>query len=148
LRPRGMADDPVRSQNEMGRERPHPLTHRASRLLWGRSRPKCTVRVRRLARRTWLGLRLLVNSSPVEMLKELRNRSDEAPPPTPNRQTTTFDLPLNDAAEAATGGTTLDAAALWSLRRMFLLLDEWDRLNQHTARDFSEECVTVLDTEI
>jgi len=28
-----MADDPVRSQNEMGRERPHPLTHRASRLL-------------------------------------------------------------------------------------------------------------------
>ncbi len=96
----------------------------------------------------WLGLRLLVNSFPVEMLRELRNSCDETPPPTTNRQTTTFDLPLSDAADAATGGETLDAAALWSLRRMFLLLDGWDRRDEHTARDSSERYVTVLDREI
>ncbi len=97
----------------------------------------------------WLGLRLLINSFPVEMLRRLRNPHDEALSlPITRGQATTFDLPLGDAADAATGGATLDAAALWSLRRMFLLLDEWDRRNQHTARDFSEKCVTVLDTEI
>lgn len=104
---------------------------------------------KRSASSRWLGLRLLIDSFPVEMLREeLRNSHDEAPPPVAHHQVTTFDLPLGDAADAATGGTTLDAAALWSLRRMFLLLDEWDRRNRQTAQDFSEECVTVLDTEI
>lgn len=96
----------------------------------------------------WLGLCLLINSFPVEMLREeLRNSHDETPP-VAHHQVTTFDLPLTDVADAATGGKTLDAAALRSLRGMFLLLDEWDRRNQHTARDSSEEYVTVLDTEI
>jgi hypothetical protein len=96
-----------------------------------------------------LGFRLLLSSFPLELLAELRNPHDEAPRPSITySQATTFDLPLSDAADVATGGTTLDAAALGSLRRMFLLLDEWDRRNQRTARDFSEECVTVLDTEI
>lgn len=104
---------------------------------------------RKSASSRWLGLRLLIDSFPVEMLREeLRNSHGEAPPPVAHHQVTTFDLPLGDAADAATGGTTLDAAALWSLRRMFLLLDEWDRRNQQTAQDSSEECVTVLDTEI
>jgi hypothetical protein len=104
---------------------------------------------KRSASSRWLGLRLLIDSFPVEMLREeLRNSRDEAPPPVAHDQVTTFDLPLRDAADAATGGKTLDAAALCALRRMFLLLDEWDHRNQHTARDSSEECVTVLDTEI
>jgi len=104
---------------------------------------------RRSASSRWLGLCLLVNSFPVEMLREeLRNSHDEAPPPVAHHQVTTFDLPLTHAADAATGGKTLDAAALCALRRMFLLLDEWDRRNQRTARNSSEECVTVLDTEI
>jgi len=105
---------------------------------------------KRLASSRWLGLRLLINSFPVEMLREeLRNSHDEALSPLfAHHQVTTFDLPLGDAADAATGEETLDAAALWSLRRMFLLLDEWDHRNQQTAQDSSEECVTVLDTEI
>jgi hypothetical protein len=98
----------------------------------------------------WLGLRLLIDSFPVEMLREeLINSHDEAPAlPVAHDQVTTFDLPLSDAADAATGGKTLDAVALCALRRMFLLLDEWDHRNQQTAQDSSEECVTVLDTEI
>jgi hypothetical protein len=96
-----------------------------------------------------LTLRLLVYSFPVEMLRELKNPHDEAPSPlTPHGHTTKFDLPLSDAADAATGGRTLDAAALCALRRMFLILDEWDRRSQQTAQDCSEEYVTVLDTEI
>ena len=35
----------ARGKIQMGRERPHPLTHRASRLLWGRSRPSHAQRV-------------------------------------------------------------------------------------------------------
>ncbi|MGA8621022.1 MAG: hypothetical protein WB660_21160 [Candidatus Sulfotelmatobacter sp.] len=95
-------------------------------------------------------MRLLIDSFPVEMLREeLRNSHDEGPAPTvAHHQVTTFDLPLTHAAEAATGGEALDAAALRSLRGMFLLLDEWDCRNQHTARDSSEEYVAVLDTEI
>jgi hypothetical protein len=104
---------------------------------------------RRSASSQWLGLRLLIDSFPVELLREeLRNSRDEAPPPVAHDQVTTFDLPLSDAADAATGGKTLDAAALCALRRMFLLLDEWDRRSQQTARGSSETYVTVLDTEI
>jgi hypothetical protein len=104
---------------------------------------------RRSASSRWLGFRLLIDSFPVELLREeLRNSCDEASPPVAHDQVTTFDLPLSDAADAATGGKTLDAAALCALRRMFLLLDEWDRRSQQTARGSSETYVTVLDTEI
>ncbi len=97
----------------------------------------------------WLALRLLIDSFPVELLRELRNSYEEAPsPPTSHGHPTTLDLALSDAADAATGGRTLDAAALCALRRMFLLLDEWDRRSQQTARGSSETYVTVLDTEI
>lgn len=96
----------------------------------------------------WSAFRLLVNSFPVEILRDLRNPSDQVPSPaTTDGHATTFDLPLTDAADAATGGRTLDATALSALRRIFLLLDEWDR-SQQTARDSSEEYLTVLDTEI
>ena len=104
---------------------------------------------RRSASSRWLGLRLLIDSFPVELLREeLRNSRDEAPPPVAHDQVTTFDLTLSDAADAATGGKTLDAAALCALRRMFLLLDEWDHRNQQTAQDSSDAYMTVLDTEI
>jgi hypothetical protein len=105
---------------------------------------------KRSASSRWLGLRLLIDSFPVEMLREeLRNSHDEAPAlPVAHHQVTTFEIPLSDAADAATGGETLDATALCALRRMFLLLDEWDRRNQQTPQDSFEEYVTVLDTEI
>ncbi|MGH9430698.1 MAG: hypothetical protein ACRD3T_04080 [Terriglobia bacterium] len=105
---------------------------------------------KRSASSRWLGLRLIVNSFPVEMLREeLRNPHDEAPPPwVTSGQATTFDLPLDDAADAATGGKTLDDTALSSLRGMFLLLDEWDHRSQETAPDSLEECVPVVDSKI
>ena len=105
---------------------------------------------RRSVSSRWLGLRLLLNSFPVEMLREeLRNPHDEAPPPSiTSGPAETFDLPLDDAADPATGGKTLDATALWSLRRMFVLLDEWDCKSQQTAPDSFEESVTVVDSKI
>jgi hypothetical protein len=42
----------ARAKIRKGRERPHPLTHRASRLLWGRSRPEYALHVRLFAPRT------------------------------------------------------------------------------------------------
>ncbi|MGH9328434.1 MAG: hypothetical protein ACRD2B_17325 [Terriglobia bacterium] len=105
---------------------------------------------RRSASSRWLGLCLLVNSFPVEVLREeLRNPHGEAPsPPVAHHHATTFDLPQDDTAVAATGGKTLDSAALWSLRRMLLLLDEWDRGSQQTAPDSFDECVTVVGSKI
>ena len=105
---------------------------------------------KRSASSRWLGLRLLVDSFPVELLREeLRNAHDEAPPPSlTSGQATTFDLPLEHAAGAATGGKTLDDASLCSLHRMFLLLDEWDRRSQQVTRDSSEKCATVVDSKI
>jgi hypothetical protein len=103
---------------------------------------------KRSASSRWLALRLLIDSFPVELLREeLRNSRDEAPP-VAHHQVTTFELPLSDAADEATGGNTLDAAALCALRRMFLLLDEWDHRNQQTAQDSSDAYMTVLDTKI
>ena len=39
----------------------------------------------------------------------------------------TFDLPLAEEKQETTGGGSLNAAALSSLRNLFLLLDDWDR---------------------
>lgn len=39
----------------------------------------------------------------------------------------TFDLPLAEEKQETTGGGSLNAAAISSLRNMFLLLDDWDR---------------------
>jgi len=47
--PRAEKAQEGRGQIRMRRERPHPLTHRASRLLWGRSRLSHAQRVTHLA---------------------------------------------------------------------------------------------------
>jgi len=49
----------------------------------------------------------------------------------------TFELPLNEEKQETTGGATLDAASIRSLRSMFLLLDEWDRASQSNQKEDS-----------
>ena len=43
------------------------------------------------------------------------------------RAVQTFDLPLAEEKQETTERESLDAAAISSLRDMFLLLDDWDR---------------------
>ncbi|MHB8484494.1 MAG: hypothetical protein ACYDCM_02005 [Candidatus Acidiferrales bacterium] len=62
----------------------------------------------------------------------------------------TFELPLTEEKQETTGGASLDAAAIGSLRSMFLLLDEWDR-KLHTEKvneNSSEQCEILVDTNI
>ncbi|MHB8486274.1 MAG: hypothetical protein ACYDCM_11205 [Candidatus Acidiferrales bacterium] len=63
--------------------------------------------------------------------------------------TQTFELPLTEEKQETTGGTSLDAVAIGSLRSMFLLLDEWDRaLESGKTENSSEECEILVDTKI
>ncbi len=55
--------------------------------------------------------------------------------------------PLTKESHETSGGATLDAASLRSLRNMFLLLDEWDRVNQDDDQNSSEECEIGVDTK-
>jgi hypothetical protein len=56
------------------------------------------------------------------------------------RETRTFELPLIEERQETTGGATLDAAAIGSLRSMFLLLDQWNRkLHAEETNDNSSE---------
>ncbi len=65
------------------------------------------------------------------------------------RTTQTFELPLSEERQETTGGATLDAASVCSLRSMFLLLDDWDReLHRKGAGNSSEECGIPIDTKI
>ncbi len=65
------------------------------------------------------------------------------------RTTQTFELPLTEEGQETTGGATLDAAAICSLRSMFLLLDEWDRkLQRRKTEKSSEKCGISIDTKI
>ena len=64
--------------------------------------------------------------------------------------TQTFELPRNDEKQGTTAGATLDAAAICSLRSMFLLVDEWDR-KLHTEKangNSSEQREIPVDTKI
>ena len=63
--------------------------------------------------------------------------------------TETLELPLTEEKQETTGGATLDASSIRSLRSMFLLLDEWDRaLQGRKTRDSSDECEISIDTKI
>ncbi|MFZ0639487.1 MAG: hypothetical protein WAM59_07315 [Candidatus Acidiferrales bacterium] len=66
------------------------------------------------------------------------------------RTTKTFELPLTEEQQETTGGATLDAAAICSLRSMFLLLDEWDRKLQREKMNENsfQQCEVVVDTKI
>lgn len=66
------------------------------------------------------------------------------------RATQTFELPLTEEKQETTGGATLDASSIRSLRSMFLLLDEWDR-KLHTEKiseNSSKPCEILVDTKI
>jgi hypothetical protein len=65
------------------------------------------------------------------------------------RPTQTIELPLAEETQGATGGENLDTTDLRSLRKMFLLLDEWDRAMQDAPQETqnpSEECEIAVDT--
>jgi hypothetical protein len=65
------------------------------------------------------------------------------------RPTQTIELPLTEEMQETTGREKLDTADLRSLRKMFLLLDEWDRAMQeapHGTQNSSEECEIAVDT--
>jgi hypothetical protein len=65
------------------------------------------------------------------------------------RTTQTVELPLTEEQQETTGGATLDASSIRSLRSMFLLLDEWDRkLQRRKTKNSSEECEIAIDTKI
>jgi len=55
--------------------------------------------------------------------------------------------PLTQESHEITGAATLDAASLRELRSMFLLLDEWDRVNQDDHQHSSEDCEIAVDTK-
>jgi len=66
------------------------------------------------------------------------------------RSAQTFDLSLTEDMQRATGRDNLDTADFRSLRKMFLLLDEWDRGIQDGSagrQDSSEECEIAVDTK-
>ncbi len=62
-----------------------------------------------------------------------------------------FELSLTEETQRATGKDNLDTSDLRSLRKMFLLLDEWDRAIQDGfpgKRDSSEACEIAVDTKM
>lgn len=97
-----------------------------------------------------LVLRLVMLDLSNGFFKKLADSFDD--PPTQEQKappTQTFELPLTEEKQETTGGTTLDAAAICSLRSMFLLLDEWDRaLQERKTGNSSEECEIAVDTKI
>ncbi len=64
------------------------------------------------------------------------------------RAVQTFDLPLAEEKQETTGGESLDAAAISSLRDMFLLLDDWDRdlCEKKSADNSSKKHEVLVDT--
>lgn len=98
-----------------------------------------------------LVLRLVMLDLSQGFFKKLADSFDDSPLQEQKaRVKQTFDLPLDDEKQETTGGATLDAAAIGSLRGMFLLLDEWDR-KLHTEKaneNSSPQCKVVVDTKI
>ncbi|MGH9739228.1 MAG: hypothetical protein ACRD4X_11680 [Candidatus Acidiferrales bacterium] len=65
------------------------------------------------------------------------------------RAAQTLHLPLHDGKQETTGGETLDADAVSSLRHMFFLLDDWDRKlrERKTAGNSSPTIEGLVDTK-
>lgn len=97
-----------------------------------------------------LVLRLVMLDLSNGFFKKLADSFDDFPLQEQKAPTTqTFELPLTEEKQETTGGTTLDAAAIGSLRSMFLLLDEWEReLERRKAEKSSKECEISIDTKI
>jgi|SRR5579859_1369493 len=97
-----------------------------------------------------LVLRLVMLDLSNGFFKKLADSFDEAPLQEQQVRTThTIQLPLTEEKQETTGGASLDAAAIGSLRSMFLLLDEWDRkLQRRKTKNSSEKCEISIDTKI
>ena len=97
-----------------------------------------------------LVLRLVMLDLSNGFFKKLADSFDDAPLQEQKaRPTHTIQLSLTEEKQETTGGATLDATALCSLRSMFLLLDEWDReLERRKAEKSSGECEISIDTKI
>ncbi|HEV3481442.1 MAG TPA: hypothetical protein VGR97_03850 [Candidatus Acidoferrales bacterium] len=98
-----------------------------------------------------LVLRLVMLDLSQGFFKKLADSFDDAPLQEQKARTTqTFELPLTEEQQQTTGGATLDAASIRSLRSMFLLLDEWDRKlsTERTDENSSRQCEILVDTKI
>jgi len=96
-----------------------------------------------------LVLRLVMFDLSNGFFKKLAGSFDDLPSEEQqSRKAQTFELPLTDEEQETTGGATLDATAICSLRSMFLLLDEWDRaLPTRQTENSSRECEISIDTK-
>jgi len=96
-----------------------------------------------------LVLRLVMLDLSQGFFKTLADSLDDPPVQEQKARTTqTLELPLTDENQETTGAAILDAAAIGSLRSMFLLLDEWDRqLQRRKTEESSEECEISIDTK-
>ncbi|HKV79533.1 MAG TPA: hypothetical protein VJP02_15395 [Candidatus Sulfotelmatobacter sp.] len=96
-----------------------------------------------------LVLRLVMFDLSQGFFKKLTDSFDDPLSQEQKRHATqTFELPLTEERQETTGGATLDAASIRSLRSMFLLLDDWDReLHKKKAGNSSEECEILIDTK-
>ncbi len=92
-----------------------------------------------------LVLRLVMLDLSQGFFKKLADSFDDPPlQEQESHSTQTFDLPLNEENQETTAGATLDAAAIGSLRSMFLLLDDWDR---KLSENSPNQCEISIDTK-
>jgi|SRR5487761_46744 len=107
--------------------------------------PKSSASPRRLV------LRLVMLDLSQGFFKKLADSFDDLPlqEQTPDASQT-FELPVTEERQETTGGASLDAAAIGSLRSMFLLLDDWDRKlhREETTTDSSEKREVLIDTKM
>jgi len=96
-----------------------------------------------------LVLRLVMFDFSQGFFKKLADSFDDLPLQEQKpRAAQMFELPLTEEKQETTGGAILDAAAIGSLRSMFLLLDEWDRkLSKKKAEKSSNESEILIDTK-
>jgi hypothetical protein len=95
-----------------------------------------------------LVLRLVMLDLSQGFFKKLADSFDDSSQEQKAQTTHTFELPLTEEKQETTGGETLDAPAISSLRSMFLLLDEWDcKLQGRQTEKSSEECEISIDTK-
>jgi len=96
-----------------------------------------------------LVLRLVMLDLSQDFFKKLADSFDDLPSEEQqSRKAHTFELPLTEEKQETTAGATFDAAAIGSLRSMFLLLDEWDRnLSERKAENSYNESEILIDTK-
>ncbi|MGH9739699.1 MAG: hypothetical protein ACRD4X_14110 [Candidatus Acidiferrales bacterium] len=105
---------------------------------------------RRIASPRRFVLRLAVFDLGNDFFTRLADSLDDPPAQrqTPGA-TQRLNLPLDDGKQETTGGQSLDAAAISSLRDMFLLLDDWDRKlrQRNPAENSAAKHAVLVDTK-